>query len=575
MKSKSLREIQHLNQALSKSSWTNYRKLLGRLCQDFIHLPYTSKIAGLLRNNDVLGLVALADSLSEQKYLTAADHFAANQFAALIKKYPFPSDLNPFDPEKKAREKFELAEDKCLLQNSFFENQFDFEPSLQYDFSSMRNFIAYVIGYEPKLSTIYKRCDFSPGASVGVHGNATNIARKLASRWSVSPSAALYARSAILNNWHFTECLLSDVAGSIVSLDPDLASRRFWERVDLVPYNKIAFVPKTAKTFRSIAVEPLLNGYLQKGVDSFLRQNLLRVGIDISDQTINSRMAHQGSLEDSDNSFVTIDLSSASDSISIGLCRNLLPPAWFEFLNSIRSKSFLDKGVQRPYTKFCSMGNGFCFPLETLLFTSACVAVGAGTASVDFHVYGDDIIVRKRFAKPLLRLLGVMGFEVNTDKTFIEGPFRESCGTEWFHGKDVRPFVLDFALDDLSCVFKFLNLSKRSEICKIFFDGVGSFLKELIPESSRLLRPFSGPADSAITVDLDEFMSSTFARWDRSLQCWSWKELIRSPLSDRDWRTLRSAHNAHMMAALRGTTSERPFTVRRKTRTTVRRVAYG
>jgi hypothetical protein len=529
----------------------------------------------LIRNEDVRGLVELADSLSEQMYLTATEHLVANQFVSLIKKYPFPLRLNPYDPEKEAREKFEASEHACAERNQFFESRFDYEPDLQYQFNSMRGFMTHVIGVEPDLPTLYSMCDFGPGASVGVHGDATNLARKLASDWSVSPSAALYARSAICHNFHFLETLLQEEGRTIVSLDPELIISKFWKRASLVPYNKIAFVPKTVKTFRSIAVEPLLNGFLQKGVDNFMRLRLRRIGIHLENQSINSNLAFEGSREDSDDSFVTIDLSSASDSISIGLVRNLVTPQWFEFLNSIRSKSFLDKGKIIPYTKFCSMGNGFCFPLETLLFTAACVAVGCGTACQDFHVYGDDIIVRKRYAEPLLKLLAVMGFAVNTRKTALSGPFRESCGTDWFNGEDVRPFILDFSLENSRAVTKFLNLSKRSARTTAFFDGIESFLKDLIPVNLRLVRPYKGPPDSAIEVELDEFMASPFAFRDRSLQCWGWFEYIDTPVPDIGWRVLRSANIAHMMAALRGGTSEKPFVVRRKTRTTVRRVAHG
>lgn len=576
MKSNVLREKQLLQRALSKNSWTNYRKLIGRLCQDHPYQAWSDRVSGLLRNNDISGLVDVADSLVLQKYSTAREHFLANQIAAIIKKYPFPSELNPFDPEKKARESFDSAEQKCKVMNQYFSHDFDYRDfHLAEPFRRMRSFMNYVLGYQVPLREIYDESDFGPGASLGVHGNATNLARKLASDWTVTPSAFHYARSAVLSNWQLVELLNESNPRGLVCFDKELLNKSFESRVRFAAHNKIAFVPKTVKTFRSIAVEPLLNGFIQKGVDNVMRKRLRRIGIDLSDQAINSNMSRLGSISDSESDYVTLDLSSASDSISIELCRNLLPPEWFEFLNSIRSKSYLMEGSVKEYHKFCSMGNGFCFPLETLLFAAACISVGAGSAPKDFHVYGDDIIIRKRYAEPLISLLGSMGFSVNNEKTFIEGPFRESCGTDWYCGVDVRPFILDFALDSVENIFKFLNLSRRNHFSEVFFEGVRDFVLSLIPVKFHFFRPVEGPSDTGITVPRDQFMSSPYARWNKDQQCWSWKELINRPVSDKDWVRLRSSAYAHMYGALRGSRSKMPFTVRRKSRTAIRTVSHG
>lgn len=574
MKSKVQRSLRRLRRNLSANSWENYRQLIAGVCQDHIATSWSTKVAELLGNNDISGLVDYADSLVEQKHPTASQHLLANQIASLIRKYPFPTDLNPYDPEKKARDTFLKSEDKCRQMNERLSSP-DFWGSTSFgsEFESMYRFIRYVLRDSPDLKSIYDKCYFGPGASIGVHGNATNLKQKIASDWSVSPSAFLYARSAVLNNWHLVELLARKEAGGFVCLDPDLLYKRFGERCVIRAYNKIAFVPKTVKTFRSIAVEPLLNGYVQAGTDLYMRGRLRRIGIDLSDQSINSEMARLGSLSDGDDSFVTIDLSSASDSISIELCRLLLPPDWFEFLNSIRSSSYSHNGEVIRYHKFCSMGNGFCFPLETLLFTAACFSLGCGIAGQDFHVYGDDIIVRKRFATKLVSLLGDMGFDVNSNKTFLEGPFRESCGADWYNGVDVRPFILDFELNELSSLFKILNLSKRSPLTTMFFSGVEPYLKGLIPDNLRFWRPLAGPSDTAVTVERDEFMSSPFAKWSRDLQCWEWTELIHRPVVDRS--EMRDSDLSLLMAALRGSSSSSPFVIRRKTRTGVRRVAYA
>lgn len=572
MKSKRLKGVINLNKALSNNYWTNYRKFLGRIVEGLSDtFEWRHDVMGALRNQDVDRLLALADSLSSQKYDDATHHFVANQVAYLIKKFPFPPSLGSFNPEKKAREKFLASEATCRLTNEYFTSQFFSDGDVQWKFHNMRNFIAYVLG-NVSLASIYGSCDFGPGANIGVNGNASNIKQKIACDWTVTPSALMYGYAAFVQDFSLMRCF-SSYESPYVCLDPDKLLSDFREACTVINYNKIAFVPKTTATHRVIAVEPLINGYVQKGVDAVMRRKLLRIGIDLSDQSINSSMAYQGSLEDSEDSFVTIDLSSASDSISIGLCRELLPPDWFELLYSLRPENYLLDGVVTRYEKFCSMGNGFCFPLETLLFTAAAHAVGAGTPGRDFHVYGDDIIVRKSVAQDLLNLLGVMGFSVNTEKTFLSGPFRESCGTDWFGGKDVRPFILDFRFDSLESIFKFLNLSRRSALTECFFLGVRDFVKSLIPTHLLFLRPEKGPPDTGVDAEIDEFMASPHARWSKDLQRWRWLELHHVPIQDRSERR-RSAH-ALMIAALRGASANQPFVYRRKTVTTVRVVPHS
>lgn len=571
------REMQNLNSAIRSKAWINFRAVLDLLCLEHKDNPIFQRCSGLLRNNDVKGLVLFADSLSVQKYTDATEHFVANQLSLLIRKYPFPKDLNPFDPEGVAISKFWKAEHRCARVNQRFRAFLKRSP-YEDQLARMRNFIAYNIGYEVPLSTIWDNCDFGPGANMGVHGNATNLAAKLASHWSVTPSALLYGRAAMKTHAQLFEYVCSDDFGMkfFYSHDPDLFNQGYDKRCHVVAYNKIAFVPKTVTTHRSIAVEPLVNSYLQKGVDVVLRRNLLRAGIDLSDQGVNIELARLGSLDpDSNDSFVTLDLSSASDSISIELVRALLPPDWFEFLNSIRSRQFMLGGKIFTYNKFCSMGNGFCFPLETLLFVAACSSVGAGYPGRDFHVYGDDIIIKKRYASKLVDLLKVMGFSLNMEKSFIEGPFRESCGRDWFLGEDVRPFTFDFALDSIQSIFKFLNLTQRNTRCSSYFEGVRPLVMGLIPRRWQFLRPCKGNEDTAIDVELDEFMAGQHSRFVRNLQCWSWLELQTSPIEYIDWKKLVRRDLILVFGVLRGADSQRPFTYRRKTSTRVRRVAHS
>lgn len=93
------------------------------------------------------------------------------------------------------------------------------------------------------------------------------------------------------------------------------------------------------------------------------------------------------------------------------------------------------------------MGNGYTFELETLIFFAiACAVVrksgGVGLGGVDVWVYGDDIIVPTESAGALLSVLKFCGFTANERKTFTIGPFRESCGGDYWDGEAVRPHYL-------------------------------------------------------------------------------------------------------------------------------------
>lgn len=566
-------KLKQINSKLAESSWETFLQVFRVVAESNSEHPSGSQLFDLLKSERIGECFELIEFLSSQLYKDAAQYFAVTQFISLIKKYDFPPRINPFNPKEQAISKFFEAERHCSSVNEGFRNGSIFnDPFISTRLWRMRHWVQYVLGDFPSLSTVYDASAMGPGASIGVHGNATNLGRKfLSDSWSVSPSAFHYSRAMMISDPHSLELLSKRVYGKpFVCFDIEVLRNAFTSSTQLVNYNKIAFVPKTAKTFRSIAVEPLLNSMLQKGIDKLLRQRLKRVGLNLSEQKVNSVLAREGSLDDTDEGFCTIDLASASDSISVELARFLLPPDWFDFMNQIRSHNFsLDKKVHR-YEKFCSMGNGFCFPLETLFFAASCVASGARPH--DYVVYGDDIVLRKKFAPETLSLLQAAGFSINPEKTFLSGPFRESCGTDWWLGSDVRPYTLDHRLDSLGAYFKFLNLTQRNQRTSVFFEETREFLFSRIPRDFRYVRPFQGPSDTAVTVALDKFQSSPFAKWNLFHQCWEWRELVHVPLEDKKLKEHAFYGSAVVYGLVRGITAHLPFAMRRMTRTKTRRV---
>lgn len=232
--------------------------------------------------------------------------------------------------------------------------------------------------------------------------------------------------------------------------------------------NRFTTVPKDATKDRGIAVEPGINVLGQLAIGDVLKQRLKRRGIDLrgtedrslpilrtlglelgrpwKGQLHHREMARRASVSCSHS---TIDLSNASDTISRVLVELLLPGDWFSLLSDLRSPMtrFSPTGKkkdQRWYKleKFSSMGNGYTFELETLIFCSLAVAVGA-QIGVDTFVYGDDMIVPDSITADTLAVLRYVGLTPNEKKTFTgQCNFRESCGGDFFFGHDVRPFYI-------------------------------------------------------------------------------------------------------------------------------------
>lgn len=548
-----------------------------------------------LASNDYVDLMKLSGELLQTVYATPKEHFLAHQLANLIRKYPDLPGLD-IDPRKAAIQTFESAEWRCKWINRrlFAVRHRDVQPYSR-ERAEAQKYIRYVLRdrsqHDPDgpvcdfpYDELWSLCDFTGGASIGVGGSSTHLLAKLTQsmgkKWTVGSRAFHYAAKALWSNDHTREWVLT--AGKPESAYYCVDEREFdsglRKMVSVVSYNKVGFVPKTATTDRSIAVEPTLNTFLQKGVDQLLRKRLLRVGLDLQDQKPNQRMAFEGSRDwESENPYCTIDLSSASDTLSIMCARDLLPQEWFAVMDDLRSRyRESGKGV-RAYEKFVTMGNGFCFPLQTLIFSSLCVAAYADIGlAPDFRVYGDDIIVRKIVFDKVVELLKFYGFVPNKKKTFGSGPFRESCGGDYHGGTNVRPIIFDTPLDQLQKCFGFHNQTLRSECeyVKDYFEDVRDFLFHYVDEAVRYVSA-SDPAvtvsgetiDGAFWVPQDIALASSFTRWNRMTLSLSYVRLQAKPVGDEDAAKAPPTQwgLGLLMAALRGSSSSTPFSLRYRT----------
>lgn len=215
----------------------------------------------------------------------------------------------------------------------------------------------------------------------------------------------------------------------------------------------LRFVPKSYKTYRSICMEDLsLVPYQQamfKAMDRWFRTTLSD-HIDLQDQARSRALAMLGSKHP--ELYATIDLSMASDSVSLALVRKWL---WGTVLRdglfaTRSSMASTEKGdIELPM--FAAMGSACCFPLECLVFA---LQVEATIRDIDgseelgglasWLVFGDDIIVETAYAPALIERLERNGFIVNKEKSYYttDIPFREACGGEYYAGEDVTPVRL-------------------------------------------------------------------------------------------------------------------------------------
>ncbi len=259
---------------------------------------------------------------------------------------------------------------------------------------------------------------------------------------------------------------------------------------------RVLVVPKTAKSPRIICAEPVYNQFIQQGLfDLFGTWMNRHPQVSNKDQTPNQKLARAGSL---DGSFATIDLSEASDRVSLQMVKKLFK-RWPNLLGSILAcrsmTSQLPDGSIIQLRKFASMGSALTFPIETIVFaTIAEMAVRLSREPEDrlqkptFRVYGDDIVIRSYAANELIRLLGLYGLKVNTAKTFCEGNFRESCGGDFFHGTDVAPVRLKERLpqsrsdvDEVVAIVAFRNLYCKKYGPTEFVTRLDEFISSVIP----------------------------------------------------------------------------------------------
>lgn len=384
-----------------------------------------------------------------QDYKDGEAYFRDALVTDLLRKCVLPSTI---DRVGAAVNTFLLCEKQCASTNVRL-NRFlpdtlfieDNRDEAVYQFiTDVRKDIASLIGQLPDHLTPR----FSGGATISDSGQLTTLPDKMSSAPTCYDSTRDLLPFYEESGW----------AKALREEHPNLANPV------TVRANSFFTVPKDGLTDRGCCKEASINISFQLDVGRLLKTRLRRIGIDLkgeafstpleketlglpSDLTVRGgqdlhrALARQASIT---GHMSTIDLSNASDTIARVLVKLLLPKGWFELLDSLRATHTKIKDKTYKLEKFSSMGNGFTFELETIIF--ACMArtivrnTGGNPDAV--RCYGDDLIVPTAASRDLLSVLRFFGFTPNVNKTFVDGPFRESCGGDFWLGVPVRAHYL-------------------------------------------------------------------------------------------------------------------------------------
>jgi len=366
-----------------------------------------------------------------RSYSTAISYYLDTQAIGFLKKY---ADLpNSADRKAAAVKKWWDGERECYLSNERLSPYLPQHAQAPVDervggidelFSLTRKIILEWIGPRPPSLAAGR---FGPGATFSDPSRKATAPEKMSSDPSLTRDAV----------WYLPQWLGTQWGSAFAARHGELS---------FVRGNRFGTAPKTSKTHRATGVEPSINVFYQLFYGRVLTDRLLKAGWDKRlMKEVHAEIARHSSIT---REFATLDLANASDTVCKNLVKILLPPAWFEVLDDLRSK-FTRHGKQWVrLEKFSSMGNGFTFELETIIFAALCCATlrkngGRGVLCDDVFVFGDDIIVPTVMARNVIPVLQFCGFKLNKEKSFYgDEPFRESCGGDYFNGKPVRPFHL-------------------------------------------------------------------------------------------------------------------------------------
>lgn len=416
---------------------------LVRAVHETLGSPLSADLRKKVESGDWVGVTNIR--CDPRAYSSPGAYFRDAIAANLLRKAEdLPSGV---DRESATLQKWWEAERRCYKTNRRLDTfrrgyvQYSEEDkAISRHLDGIRKIIQSWIGFHPPSSV---ELEFTPGSTLTDRGRQATYGHKLQNAPSSTPELdALGYPNFIGTLWHHNMVH--------AGMTPTMSRG-----------GEYFTVPKTSKVNRPAELQPSLNVSIQRGYGLALMRRLrANTGLSIHSgivtkshgwdlryaQEIHRKVAEKASV---DRSFCTIDLSSASDTVARTLVEVLLPPPWFRLLDGLRTHyirgvfpDFPDKWYLME--KFSSMGNGFTFELETIIFAAIACYVSRrngywGELGFDVFVFGDDIIVRDELYSDMNAVLEFLGFSFNREKSFHgSDPFRESCGADYFLGRNVR-----------------------------------------------------------------------------------------------------------------------------------------
>jgi hypothetical protein len=467
--------------------------------------PRSLAVSIILRDDPAQLKTLAFDQFAYPNGYAARDAYLATEIAGKSQFLKTGIDL-----KKVAMEKFWKSEDLCR-QTNFRLRHLDSDPKFRGPNvwllnAFTRKISSVLVGYSP--DELFDEADWGPGVTTLLNGSDVSSVTKF--QHEVGITRDLYS---------FIQPLMK--AGYPTWADL-LSSKGSFPKFEVG--NKVTTVPKTAFTDRVIAVEPGINLWFQKGVGNMIRKRLKVHGIDLNSQERNQSLARSSS---KDGKLATIDFSSASDTISEAVVSELFPSHWQVLLDRCRSHFGIINGAPVRWNKFSSMGNGFTFELESLIFFCAAVVVCEylHLSTSDVSVYGDDVIIPVEAVDLFSSFCDFLGFTINQKKSFSSGPFRESCGSHYFDGLDLKPIYLKVDARNLLEIYRQLNAIRRlahrrghSLWCDSSMKNAWLSLFRSVPRNLRFFGP-DGRGDGFIIGNFDEACPVSAQRRKRSLWC--------------------------------------------------------
>jgi len=179
--------------------------------------------------------------------------------------------------------------------------------------------------------------------------------------------------------------------------------------------------------------------------------------------------------------------------------------------------------------KFASMGSAVCFPIEAMVFFILCLLAGHITTnsritkqsiselSSLITVFGDDLIIPVSWRYVCQNLLESIGLKVNHQKSFSDGHFRESCGTDAYNGHIVTPvYVRRLAPSSRRDTEEIVSfVATANNLYNKGYWQTAKFMREFLED---LIGPLPHVKDTSSLLGWRSFLGSySVSRWNKAL----------------------------------------------------------